>query len=136
MDILIQPDALSLSGNIKNFVIASSTIVRFRLYKGGELLMDNRYSPDSDDRVTIPIKDIVHGSLAFKLTSGESWSQDSLFGDFTAMVDDTAIAFRAVRCGVSNLHVSASAFLTGNFLTWQPQVLEAPVAYLLQCFRG
>ncbi len=124
MDILIQPDALSLSGNIKNFVISSSDIVRFRLYKGEELLMDNRYSPDSDDRINIPIKDIVHGSLVFKLTSGESWSQDGLFGDFTAMVDDTAVLFRVVRCGVSNLHVSASAFLTGNFLTWQPQVQE------------
>lgn len=124
MEILSQPDALSLSGNIKDFLIASSEIVRLRLYRGGELLLDNRYTPDADDRVKVSIKDTVHSNLSFRLTSGDSYSQDNLFGDFTAMVDDTAVSFRVVKCGVANLHVSAAAFLTGNFLTWQPQVME------------
>ena len=44
MEILSQPDVLSLSGNIKDFLIASSEIVRLRLYRGGELLLDNRYT--------------------------------------------------------------------------------------------
>ena len=46
MAILSQPDALSLSGNLKDFVITSSEVVSFKLYMGETLLLDNRYLPD------------------------------------------------------------------------------------------
>lgn len=123
-----QPDALSLSGNIKDLVISSSDVVRFRLYKGEDLLVDNQYRPDADGIITISMKEVVHSNLRFTLSSSASFSQDTLVGDFTAMLGDTDISFRAVKCGVANLHISASAFLSGNFLTWQPQVMEVRYA--------
>ncbi len=123
-----QPDALSLSGNIKDLVISSSDVVRFRLYKGEDLLVDNQYRPDADGIITISMKEVVHSNLRFTLSSSASFSQDTLVGDFTAMLGDTDISFRAVKCGVANLHTSASAFLSGNFLTWQPQVIEVRYA--------
>ncbi|MBE6224111.1 MAG: collagen-like protein [Bacteroidales bacterium] len=123
-----QPDALSLSGNIKDLVISSSDVVRFRLYKGEDLLVDNQYRPDADGIITISMKEVVHSNLRFTLSSSASFSQDTLVGDFTAMLGDTDISFRAVKCGVANLHTSASAFLSGNFLTWQPQVMEVRYA--------
>lgn len=128
MIILQQPDALSLSGNIKDFIISSSEIVRFRLFKGESVLLDNQYSPDAEGKINIAIKDVVHSNLSFTMSSSDSYLQENLVGDFTAMVGETSVVFRAVKCGVANLHTSAAAFLTGNFLTWQPQAMEVRYA--------
>lgn len=124
MNILSQPDSLSLSGNIKDFIISSSEVVRFRLYKGDVLLLDNQYSPNVHGNITIAVGDVIYGNLSAVLESGNSFLQNNLVGDFTAMIGETTVSFRALKCGVANLHTSASVFLTGNFLTWQPQVME------------
>ena len=59
MVILSQPAAHSPAGNIKDFVISSSEVVRFRLYKGETLLLDNQYQPDATGQITVSIKEAL-----------------------------------------------------------------------------
>lgn len=123
MTIIYKPDSLSLSYNIRDFKIASSESVSFVLKKGVEELISQTYEPGQDGFVTINIRDIVHAQLSFVLQDiGTVYEQPSIVGDFTAIINGTEISFRVIRSGVDRLADSATNFLTGNFLTWQPSV--------------
>ncbi len=124
MAILSQPDALSLSGNLKDFVITSSEVVSFKLYMGETLLLDNRYLPDYNNQLRISVRDIVESHLATDLPSSDTFTQNNVCASFTADIDGTEVNFAAIRCGVRNYSGTAANFLTSNFLTWQPQTVE------------
>lgn len=128
MTILQQPDALSLSMNLKKFILGSAQQVSFVLKQGEKELVAQRYDPDTQDRIEIDVRDIVHASLSVSLQdTGEVYLQTSLAADFTALIDTTEVTFRVVRGGVDRLADSATNFLTQNWLTWQPSV--KPVTY-------
>ena len=124
MAILSQPDALSLSGNLKDFVITSSEVVSFKLYMGETLLLDNRYLPDYNNQLRISVRDIVESHLATDLPSSDTFTQNNVCASFTADIDGTEVNFAAIRCGVRNYSGTAADFLSSNFLTWQPQTVE------------
>lgn len=129
MTILQQPDALSLSKNLKEFRISSSDQVSFILRHGDIEILSQRYDPSSDGDITINLRDIIHARLSYQLLeSGQVYQQSSLVSDFTAVIDDTTtFTFRVIRAGVDRLSDSATNFLTQNFLTWQPNI--KPVTY-------
>ena len=116
MTILQQPDALSLSQNLKEFHISSDVQVSFILKQGGVEILSQRYDPSADGHITINLRDIVHARLSYQLIeSGQVYEQSSLASDFTAMINDTTLTFRVIRSGIE------------NFLTWQPSI--KPVTY-------
>ena len=128
MTILQQPDALSLSQNLKEFHISSDVQVSFILKQGGVEILSQRYDPSADGHITINLRDIVHARLSYQLIeSGQVYEQSSLASDFTAMINDTTLSFRVIRSGIDRLADSAANFLTQNFLTWQPSI--KPVTY-------
>lgn len=128
MTILQQPDALSLSQNLKEFHISSDVQVSFILKQGGVEILSQRYDPSADGHITINLRDIVHARLSYQLIeSGQVYEQSSLASDFTAMINDTTLTFRVIRSGIDRLADSAANFLTQNFLTWQPSI--KPVTY-------
>lgn len=128
MTILQQPDALSLSQNLKEFHISSDVQVSFILKQGGVEILSQRYDPSADGHITINLRDIVHARLSYQLIeSGQVYEQSSLASDFTAVIDDTTLTFRVIRSGIDRLADSAANFLTQNFLTWQPSI--KPVTY-------
>lgn len=129
MTILQQPDALSLSQNLKEFHISSDVQVSFILKQGDVEILSQRYDPSTDGHITINLRDIVHARLSYQLIeSGQVYEQSSLVSDFTAVIDDTsALTFRVIRSGIDRLADSAANFLTQNFLTWQPSI--KPVTY-------
>lgn len=129
MTILQQPDALSLSQNLKDFHISSDVEVSFVLKQGDSEILSQRYDPSSDGYITISLRDVVHARLSYQLIeSGQTYQQLSLVSDFTAVVDGIAtLTFRVLRAGVDRLADSATNFLTQNFLTWQPSI--KPVTY-------
>lgn len=128
MTILQQPDALSLSQNLKEFHISSDVQVSFILKQGGVEILSQRYDPSADGHITINLRDIVHARLSYQLIeSGQVYEQSSLASDFTAMINDTTLTFRVIRSGIDRLVDSAANFLTQNFLTWQPSI--KPVTY-------
>ena len=55
MTILQKPDALSLSGNIKEFRIGTTDTISFVLQQGGEEVVSRSYSPGVDGIVIINI---------------------------------------------------------------------------------
>lgn len=128
MTILQQPDALSLSQNLKEFHISSDVQVSFILKQGGVEILSQRYDPSADGHITINLRDIVHARLSYQLIeSGQVYEQSSLASDFTAVINDTTLTFRVIRSGIDRLANSAANFLTQNFLTWQPSI--KPVTY-------
>ena len=122
MTINQQPDALSLSLNIKDFRIASTTSVPFVLKKGTTELVAQNYEPGQDGFVTISVRDMVHAQLSLAIPpSASPYEQPNIAANFTAVIDGTEVTFRVLRGGVDKLADTASNFLTANFLTWQPQ---------------
>lgn len=142
MTIIQQPDALSLSGNIKDFRISTPGKISFVLLQGATEILSQSYDPGQDGLVTISLKDIIHSCLSFRLQeSSQVYLQPTLADTFTARFSDeyvvnpdisgdpvyTDITFRAVRAGIDRFADTATNFLTQNFLTWQPTV--KPVTY-------
>ena len=129
MTILQQPDALSLSMNLKKFIISSDAQISFVLNKGTEEVLSQRYDPDSQGRIEIDMRDVVHAQLAFDFRGSavRTYEQTNLHAEFSAEIDGQAVNFHAVRGGVDNLADTATNFLTQNWLTWQPTV--KPVTY-------
>lgn len=115
--------------NLKKFIISSDTQISFVLKKGTEEVLSQRYDPDSQGRIEIDIRDVVHAQLAFDFRGSavRTYEQTNLHAEFTAEVDGQAVNFHAVRGGVDNLADTATNFLTQNWLTWQPTV--KPVTY-------
>ena len=128
MTIIQQPDTLSLSKNLKPFVLQSETAVLFTLKKGEQTLLMQRYEASHARTIEIDVKDIIHDSLHFALKAGNDiYEQTDLAADFTAQVEDQQIAFRVLRGGVDRIADTCTNFLTQNFLTWQPT--EKKVTY-------
>lgn len=123
MNIIQQPDALSLSRNLKTLVIGSSETISFELKKGEDTLLSQRYEPGDNQRIEIDLREIIHAQLSCDLKeSGESYEQTNLAADFTAIIDGSRISFRVVKAGVDRLADTPTNFLKQNFLTWQPNV--------------
>jgi len=120
-NILTYPDALSLASNLKKFVISSVEDIRFKLYCGATLLIDESYSPASDGKITIDVKEVVKNELSFIIPTTDVFLQTGICKEFVAHIDLETKTFLAIRAGVENLAVSATEFLAQNFLTWQPQ---------------
>ena len=127
MTIIQQPDNLSLSQNLKPFVLQAAEAVKFSLKKGTETLMSQLYEP-SGGQIEIDVRNIVHHSLSFELNNeGLLYEQKALTSIFVATIDEKEITFRVVRGGVANLSDTVENFLKQNFLTWQPT--EKKVTY-------
>lgn len=115
--------------NLKKFIISSDAQISFVLKKGTEEVLSQRYDPDSQGRIEIDMRDVVHAQLAFELRGSavRTYEQTNLHAEFTAEIDGQVVNFHAVRGGVDNLADTATNFLTQNWLTWQPTV--KPVTY-------
>ena len=115
--------------NLKKFIISSDAQISFVLKKGTEEVLSQRYDPDSQGRIEIDMRDVVHAQLSFDFRGSavRTYEQTNLHAEFTAEIDGQAVNFHAVRGGVDNLADTATNFLTQNWLTWQPTV--KPVTY-------
>ncbi len=120
MAIIQQPDVLSLSGNLKKFIISSGGQISFSLMDGATTLIEATYEPGADGYITIDIKDIVVSRLSYLVSSNNFYEQPNIVKTFTATVDGTVITFKVIRAGVANLADTPTNWLQYNFLTWQP----------------
>jgi len=107
--------------NMRKFEISSFTDIRFKLYQGATLLIDESFSPDTDGKIVIDVSDVVLNELRFKIPLTDIFQQDEIIKEFTAHIDSITKTFSVIRCGVENLATTPASFLTANFLTWQPQ---------------
>ncbi len=118
--IIQQPNSLSMSGNMKKFIISSGSPVSFLLKEGDTVLLESSYVPGEDGRVTVDLKDIVENRLTFLLSHDGMYEQTGIVKTFTAEIDETTtVTFRVIRAGVADLQDTVSNWLRTNFLTWQ-----------------
>ena len=123
MIITQKPDALSLSGNLKNIILDEATgQVAFTLSVGGSEILSGIYTPDESGRIIIDIRRYVEEQLSFNLTYGtEPWQQTMLARTFSFTAGELAAqTFTAIRTGIDNPVGTAADWLKANFLTWQP----------------
>lgn len=129
--IVQRPDPISLSGSMKELVIQSDKPVSIILSGSGETMLEETYYPGNGNLVHIGLGEVIESYLSFTLPSSDIFIQPRLSSTYTLSYNSEAgsgnIQFTAVRGGKLNLTESASAFLTGNFLTWQPN--SKPVTY-------
>ena len=95
MNLIQQPDALSLSMNLKKFIIGAQQPVSFVLRKGNDTLLSQSYVPGTDGLIEVDIRDIVHSHLSYILKDiGDVYEQTALSSDFTAVIDgENSITF-------------------------------------------
>ncbi len=116
-----------MSGNLKPFVLQSSTAVAFTLEVGGSQVLNETYYPGNGNLIEIDLREVVESYLSFTFPSSDVFNQTLMVRSFTAKFDGQTVSFNAIRAGKARLNQSASEFLKENFLTWQPQV--KPVTY-------
>lgn len=118
--IIQQPDTLSLSGNLKKFILSSGSTVSFVLKDGTTTILNATYEPGADGRVMVDVKDIVENRLSFLLSTQNFYEQPNIVKTFTAIIDGATVSFKVIRAGVANLADTPTNWLAQNFLTWQP----------------
>ena len=127
MTITQQPDALSLTGNMKSIRVTTDVDITMELASRGSTLLTHTYSPTSGNLIDINIKDIIHSLLSFQLSNqSTAYQQTLLCRTFTVTLSDgndsETVTFKALRAGVDRMSDTAANFLQHNFLTWQPNV--------------
>lgn len=121
MAIIQKPDALSMLGNMKKFIVSSGSQISFELKEGSTVLLAATYEPGTDGKATIDVKDIIESRLKYNILHTARHEQTEIVKTFTAVIDGVSSSFRVIRAGVANLADTPSNWLRGNFLTWQPQ---------------
>ena len=132
MEILVQPDSLSMVGSMNPFEIYTTKEVTFVLREKGSSsspIVQHTYTPNGNNRVTLKVKDIITPLLSFKLVdASEPYEQPNILKEYEAVIsevdgtDTKTVDFSVIRAGVDKLADSAANFLKNNFLTWQPNV--------------
>lgn len=125
MEILRQPDSLSLLGNLKEFLISSSENVTFALSTEidgvSTTLITESYIPDAAGRISIDVTEICRQYLKTELPGDNVVAQENAARTFTATIGATSVSFRVVNASVRNLALTPTDYLEYNFLTLQPQ---------------
>ena len=119
--IVKQPDSISMSGNLSPLIVQTSEALPVFLTVGGEILLSETYYPGDGNLVEVDFRDVVESCLAFSFPDQDIFTQPTLARTFTVLFGAAqTVTFTAVRSGKAHLNESASSFLKGNFLTWQP----------------
>ena len=119
--IVKQPDSISMSGNLSPLVVQTAEALPVFLSVGGEILLSETYYPGDGNLVEVDFRDVVESCLAFSFPDQDIFTQPTLARTFTVLFGAAqTVTFTAVRSGKAHLNESASSFLKGNFLTWQP----------------
>ena len=136
MNINLQPESLSLAGNLRHLIVNTDEDVSFavRIQGAAEDLVQRVYSPNAQNLMEVDLYDIVFPQLTFQLQNiSTPYRQTDIVKTFVITLkgvtsgETRTVTFTALRAGVDRLADTAENFLTNNFLTWQPNL--KPVTY-------
>ncbi len=120
--IIQKPDTLSLLGNLKSFIINSSSEISFELYRGTDIIISETYYPNGLNQIEIDIRDVIRSYVPTPTPNLSQATLNTPTYTFSANVDGTTTGtFRVIPAGVRKLTDTAANFLRDNWLTWQPQ---------------
>lgn len=130
MNIILKPDAVNFSGNLKRFKISTTFSISFILKQGSRTLFEASYTPGSNQMVEIDVKDIIEADLNVQFRNlSYPYEQPDMAKTYTAYVDEQSVEFTVVKGGVDNLATTDINFMQFNWLTWQPKIKK--VTYYL-----
>ena len=121
---------ISLSGNLTDLVLSATPaeVVSVKLLSGDGLIIEEKYQPDANGKISIRYKNIINRLLKLSVPSFESsvFIQDKACIDFTVKLSSTSgqtdsKTFRVVKGTVDTDLLKTDTWLQTNFLTWQPQ---------------
>lgn len=115
-----KPDSLSMSGNMKDLILQSADPVLVKLSVGGQTILEEAYYPGNGNLIHVDFREVAESYLSFTLPSSDVFIQPRLAAEFSVTYDSETYTFSCIKSGKLNLNESASQFLAGNFLTWQP----------------
>lgn len=136
MDILLKPDALSMTGAMNHFVISTSNEITFVLKyaDSNQIIVQHTYTPNKAKRIEVDMENIITPLLSFQLQdSTPPYRQKNIARIFTVEITEDksnnieSCTFTALRAGIDSFADTATNWLKANFLTWQPTM--KPVTY-------
>jgi hypothetical protein len=104
-------------------------------YSTQKALLDETYTPDFSNTISLDLSEIVHNALEFTLPDTGLFAQRGIVRNFMLSLVDIAnnfsslYNFTAIRTGIKRLNVNLNDFLSENFLTWQPQRKKVTAAH-------
>ena len=135
MTIISKPSVKELSATMTDFVIATDKTINFKVKVGGNVLLDEDYSPDKIGQVrTHRLGDYLAQTLWGEFPNGSPFHQSNLCKTFDFYIDDVQ------QCSTELLrscrvvpHIDTTTFLTcGNACCTRPGALE----YINTCQQG
>ena len=136
MDILLKPDALSMTGAMNHFVISTSNEITFVLKyaDSNQIIVQHTYTPNKAKRIEVDMENIITPLLSFQLQDSTTpYRQKNIARIFTVEITEDksnnieSCTFTALRAGIDSFADTATNWLKVNFLTWQPTM--KPVTY-------
>lgn len=136
MDILLKPDALSMTGAMNHFVISSNNEITFvlRYADTNQIIVQHTYTPNKAKRIEVDMENIITPLLSFQLQDSTTpYRQKNIARIFTVEITEDksnnieSCTFTALRAGIDSFADTATNWLKANFLTWQPTM--KPVTY-------
>ena len=136
MDILLKPEALSMTGAMNHFVISTSNEITFVLKYAdtNQIIVQHTYTPNKAKRIEVDMENIIMPLLSFQLhDTSTPYRQKNIARKFTVEITEDKAAtpdswtFIALRAGIDSFADSATNWLKANFLTWQPTM--KPITY-------
>ena len=136
MNIQLQPESLSLVGNLRHLIVSTTEDVSISVKQQGATkdIVQRVYSPNGENILEVDLFDIIFPELSFSLQNVSSpYRQTGIVKTFVVSLagltsgDTATVTFTAIRAGVDRLADTPQNFLQQNFLTWQPNV--KPVTY-------
>lgn len=124
MPIVNSPASLNLSGNLPNILVDQVLEpLAFTLTRGGQIVLNEIYYPDTRQLIEIRLKDLISKILKVEVPPflGDVYHQTEGYGTFTATIGSHSVTFTVVKAGVDLEHPNAVNFFASNWLTWQPQ---------------
>ena len=136
MDILLKPDALSMTGAMNHFVISSNNEITFvlRYADTNQIIVQHTYTPNKAKRIEVDMENIITPLLSFQLQDSTTpYRQKNIVRKFTVEIAEDksnnieSWTFTVLRAGIDSFADTATNWLKANFLTWQPTM--KPVTY-------
>lgn len=121
------PGALSIAGNIADVILDSLQAVNFKILEGSEVILQELYVPDSNNKIVIRLRDFLPALICASVPTSDVFDQATAYKTYTFDIDGVTTNHVVVAGGV-NANIDPALFLKGNWLTWQLQ--QKKVKYL------
>lgn len=136
-----RPDPISLTSTIKDYIIESDEVLKFKVVSGSETILNESYTPDS--KSLIYIKDLgkvfAHYLTGIVEFTAPSFTQDGLLKSFRVFINEVEIDNLDVLKCRAYTNITAEKYLNGDTflnLLFSKKVTTIDAKEYLSCRMG